>query len=167
MPRSRAISSPARIGAIADHDRDLRIQLAARDAVGDGFEVRAAARKSECPAALSYRYSTRPLPRRCAIISPITQGFSPARFKRAQRPYQPSPSGPRRSCPTPRLNVRRQSSSGTVADLAQHLEQRRNLPGSGVDRGRQSFRQHARQIIRDAAAGDMRRAGSASAFISA
>ena len=60
--------------------------------------------------------------------------------------------------PIPRLNVRRQSSSGMSPMLAQQLENRQHRPGTDLDAHAQAFRQNARRVFGDSSAGDMRRA---------
>ena len=54
------------------------------------------------------------------------------------------------------LKVRIMSSTGTLAALLQPAEERRHLPGRGVDDRRRAVRQDARQVVGDAAAGDVR-----------
>ena len=60
--------------------------------------------------------------------------------------------------PMPRLKVRRQSSSGMSPILRSSSKIGEDGPGADVDAHAEAFRQNARRIVGDAAAGDVRRA---------
>ncbi len=58
----------------------------------------------------------------------------------------------------PRLNVRRKSSSGTLPSLFSNSKTRQHRPLPTVHFNAEALGQNARRVVRDAAAGDVRRA---------
>ena len=60
--------------------------------------------------------------------------------------------------PMPMLNVRNISSSAIAPARLQQLEERRHRPRAAIDRRGAPVGQHARQVVGDAAAGDVRHA---------
>ena len=94
----------ARLGAIAEDHGNRRVQFAGGDAIGDGFEIRAAAGDQNAEAL--HRYSTRGPPRFCATTSPARNGDSPS-FASSVSALAARRAGTARIMPTPRLNVRR------------------------------------------------------------
>ena len=127
------------------------------DVVRDGLEIRAAAGEQNAEPS-SLRRSTRGrAPRRGRSRVPMRNGVSPRRVQDAARPRRASAWRTARIMPTPRLKRAAVIVVGNVADAAQHLEDRRHGPGRRYRwPAARPSRQHARRVVGDAAAGDVR-----------
>ena len=163
-----------RLGGDARRARGLeprRVRLVGQDERDLGRKIRARARPRSARSCWSRGprsgrpVLTRPVIARAVPASrpaarpTLRAGRSgPAQARRARAPRAPRPRArPRRTTamPKPQLKVRSISASGHAADGREPGEHRRRREGVEVEGDREPVGQHARQIVRIAAAGDV------------